>query len=66
MSSRAILRTLVDVLTVFGRLHLTNHYRRAATVPAMVVDMRPVEIRTRAAASLPRQRTAGLPVASAA
>jgi hypothetical protein len=54
-----ILRTLVDALTVFGRLHLRPTYRIAQRPAAPVADARPVE--RAATVRIPAQR---VPVAS--
>jgi len=54
VTSKTILRTLSDALTVFGRLHLTTTYRSAAAVP--VAD--------RALVSIPSQRLVAVGAAS--
>jgi hypothetical protein len=47
VTAKTIVRTLVDALTVFGRLHLTRAYRHdGAVAPVAVSDARPTVVAT--------------------
>ena len=57
VTTKSILRTLGDALTVFGRLHLTRRYRGASSRPTAVADARPMVIDTMTVARVPAQRS---------